>query len=340
MNTQTNRVNSVDAKPSSSARKGLSFTAEQLQKLHWIDGLSEKQIGAMYGVSCAAINWWCKKLGVSGRRKVKQLLFEPSPALSYILGCILGDGCVYLRKDRRYTVRFSVCDRVLAEEFAKAARLVGFGCNKITRCKPSEEYHRALWLVCLYSDDFGVWYEKLGMKGRLETGLKFPANFVRGFYESEGTIVRHRERVELSITDTHHEGLLINAIKDVLPNGIEAKTYRFAPREAGLQARHVLAIYRQLDVARFLAWVMPCIKVVPRPEEATQANTEPILGRDAEAGVENTKAIQNGTQVGTHAATHVSQPPARSKPRRCIPTLQETARGQQKCSAPRTVTFS
>ena len=340
MNTQTNRVNSVDTKRPSSAKKGLSFTAEQLQKLHWVDGLSETQIGARYGVSCAAIHWWCKKLGVSGRKDVKHLFFEPSPALSYVLGCVLGDGCVYLRKDNRYTVRFAVTDRALAEEFAKAARLVGFKCDKITRCKPAEEHHKTIWLVCLYSNDFGAWYENLGIMGRLEVGLKFPANFVRGFYESEGSIVRHRNCLELSIIDTHHDGLIIKSIKDVIPLGIEAKTYKFLAKEKGFRDRHVLAIYRQLDVARFLAWTMPCIKTVPRPEEEPQVNTEPILDRDVEAGVENTKAIQNGTQVGTHAATHVSQPPARPKPRRCIPTLQETARGQQKCSAPRTVTFS
>lgn len=340
MNTQINTVNSVDAKRPSSAKKGLSFTAEQLKQLHWVEGLSETEIGKRYGVSCAAIHWWCKKLGVDGRSRVSNLLFESSPALSYMLGCILGDGCVYLRADERYTVRFAVCDVRLAEEFAQTARLLGFNCNKLIRSKGAGENCRDRWLAYFYSNEFGKWYEELGMQGRLDVASKFPAQFVRGFYESEGSLVRHKGILELSMVDTHNDGMLIHFVKSVLPAGTESKVYTFQSKDEGRKLRYTLGVFRQLDVARFLAWTMPCIKTRPRLEEEPQANTEPIRDRDAAAGVENTKALQNGEQVGTHAAMRVLQPRARSKPRRCIPTSQETVRERQKWPAPRTVTFS
>lgn len=339
MNTHTNTVNSVDAKRTSSAKKGLKFTAEQLKRLHWIEGLSETEIGRRYGVSGAAIHWWVKKCGLVGRSKVASLLFEPSPALSYLLGCILGDGCVYLRSDGRYTVRFAVCDKIFAEEFAKTARLLGLGCNALTRVKATERGHRDRWLACFYSKEFGEWYDNLGMKGRLETALQFPSQFVRGFYESEGTIVRHRNGLEISMCDTHDNGSIIEAIKNVLPAGIEAKRYTFNSNSSDAP-RYVIGLYRQLDVSRFLAWVMPCIKTSPRSETCSHANTEPIPDRNAGAGVENTKAVQNGERVGVRSATGETQPRARSKPRRCIPTSRETVRGRQKCSVPKTITFS
>ena len=76
----------MDAKRPSSAKKGLVFTATQLKQLHWIEGLTEVDIGQRFGVSGAAIHWWMKKLDVCGRQKVNNLLFEASPALSYLLG--------------------------------------------------------------------------------------------------------------------------------------------------------------------------------------------------------------------------------------------------------------
>lgn len=80
MNTQTNTVNSVNAKRPSSAKKGLSFTAEQLKQLHWREGLSLTQIGALYGVSCAAIEYWIPRPEIlPAEQEETQANTEPIP---------------------------------------------------------------------------------------------------------------------------------------------------------------------------------------------------------------------------------------------------------------------
>lgn len=344
MNTQENTVNSVDAKRPSSARKNLTFTADQLRKLHWIDGLSLTQIGKRYGISCAAVDYWMKKLGLSGRSHVDNLLFEPSPALSYVIGVVLGDGCVYKQAKGNYTIRLNVCDKVFAERFSEAVRLLGFKPGKILRVKAQKKEWRDAWLAYFYSDAFGNWYASMSLDERIALGMKFPDAFVRGFYESEGTLVRHHGRLELSMSDTHANGAIMLAIQSSLPAGIVSHYYKWARPEG---TAYVLSITRALDVRRFLAWVMPCMKTAPRSEtnqdstaEETQANTEAIPDRDVGAAVENTKAAQNGKRVGRRPATDGVQPSGRYQPLRCIPTCMETCRAQQKCPAPgKAITF-
>lgn len=345
MNIQTNTVNSVNAKRPYSAKKNLSFTAEQLKKLHWVDGMSLTQIGVLYGVSASAISHWMNKFGLAGRSHVDNLLFEPSPALSYVLGVILGDGCVYLREKGNYTVRLNVCDKVFAERFSEAVRLLGFTPGRIIRVKAQREEWRDAWLSYFYSNAFGNWYTTLSLDERLEMGIKFPDAFTRGFYESEGTLTRHHGRLELSMSDTHGNGKILTTIQNHLPHGITSHCYSFKRKDGATV--YQLEITRGLDVRRFLAWVMPCIKVVPRSEyeemtktEKTHADTEAIPDRNVGAAVENTKVTQNGKRVGLRSVMDGVQPSGLSQQIRCIPTYKETCRGQQKCSVPgKAVTF-
>lgn len=303
MSAFRNLVNSVDAK--SSAKRGLKFTAKQLQQLHWNEGVSMLEIGKRYDVSGAAICYWFKKLGVQHRSNLRTVLFEPSPALSYVIGCILGDGCVNERKQPKgTTIRLQVKDLEFAESFAAAIRLIGIRCSVIP-LRVRNKKHSPLFLAYSYSNQFGKWWQEIGRDGAAKFARAFPADFVRGFYEAEGTIKFHRNRLEMGITNTDEK--LIKSVESCIPSGIRRTVLKFGPYMAGRKARYDICINNQLDIKRFLAWTMPCIKRQPR-----NANTEPMLLRDGEPGVENTKAIQNGTRVGTRRAIGVSQPQARA----------------------------
>lgn len=295
MNTRKNLVNSVDAK--SSAKRGLSFTAKQLKQWHWNEGMSLSEIGKMHGVSCAAIGYWFQKLHIQHRSNLQEVLFEPSPALSYVIGVILGDGCVYHNKSRnnQWTIRLQVTDRVFAEHFRDAIKLVGINCNVLT-----VKSHNPKWSdkYLAYSDSrtFGEWWTNTGRIGAAEFAAQFPDSFVRGFYEAEGTIKNHRGRLELSICNT--DGSLMKLVRSIIPQSIRCSLLQFGPYKPGTKARWDLCINNQLDIKRFLAWTLPCMKTSPRGH----ANTEPILDRNIKAGVENTKAIQTGWQVGHRGA--------------------------------------
>ena len=180
------------------------------------------------------------------------------------------------------------------------------------------------------------------LEERVALGLKYPDAFIRGFYEAEGTLVRHHGRLDLTMYDTHANGAIIDAIFSAITSrGIRAHRWRHVGPK-GIQVYKV-AITNALDIRRFLAWTMPCMKTAPRKEsedpteDEMHVNTEPILDRDVEAGVENTNVVQNGEQVGCHPAMGDMQPSEPSQGLRCIPTCMETCREQQKWPAPGTV---
>jgi hypothetical protein len=92
---------------------------------------------------------------------------------------------------------------------------------------------------------------------------------------------------------------LIKIIRKAMPLTIRASMLKFGPYQMRTKARWDICINNHLDIKRFLAWIMPCIKTTPRG----QANTEPSRIRDGAEGVENTKAIQNGRRVGIIGVT-------------------------------------
>jgi hypothetical protein len=305
MAPQKNLVNSVDAK--TSAKRGLSFTAAQLQKWHWNDGESMQAIAIRHGVSTAAMGYWFQKLHVQHRSNLKEVLFEASPALSYVSGCLLGDGCVRQNPDRHrhWEIRFQVTDKVFAEHFSAAMSLIGIHCG-ITLRKSKVPNRKDVYLAYAYSQTFGEWWYDLGRSGVAKFSVAyFPDHFVRGFYEAEGCIALHRGRFELAMCNTD-EGL-IKAVDGAIPKNIRRSLIRTESRNPKWNPHWILAINNSLDIKRFLAWTMPCMKTAPRG----YANTEPSRSRNGSEGVENTKAIQNGTRVGRRRATGDVQPQAR-----------------------------
>ena len=305
--------------------------------MYLIEGLTVTEIGKRLGITAAGVNYWMSKFNLCGQRHVKFLLFEPSPALSYVLGVILGDGCVNKRKNGGYTIRLNVKDREFANSFSKAMRLIGFNTGKLLHIRSKNPKWSDTWLSCSYSKEFGEWYNGMTLKEKINLAMKFPCDFTRGVYESEGSIVRHHGNLDLSITNTKEKGCeIIMAIKNNLPDGIKSSV---STRKNKYGKVYTLSITKNIDIRRFLAWTMPCIKTVPRSEliscaEETQANTEPIHYGNVVEGVENTKADLKGGRVGRVQAIDHVQRSGRCQPVRDIPTHMETCGDEQKCLVP------
>mgnify|MGYP001564098700 FL=1 len=280
-------MNSVNAK--SSAKRGLSFTASQLKQWHWNEHRSMTDIAKQFGVSVAAIGYWFQKLHVQHRSNLQEVLFEPTPALSYVVGCLLGDGCVRQNDSRcgQWEIRLQVTDMIFAEHFQQAVQLLGINCGFIQLKAPSNPKWNIVYLAYANSMTFGQWWKENGRIGVARIAATFPEHFVRGFYESEGTISIHKSRLRLSICNT--DSSLIHTIHSVIPESIRSSLAKYGPYQMGNKARWDISIWNQLDIKRFLAWIMPCIKTDPRGH----ANAEPSRSRNASEGVENTKAIQD-----------------------------------------------
>jgi len=125
---------------------------------------------------------------------------NPSPELAYILGVIVGDGCVgeYIKKrgDKEstcYDIKLGVADYKFAKRFASALRKIGLHPNlwKDKKVRKGRENEQKLWRVEAYSKTFVRFF--LSLKSDWDEFEKFVRKcpngkvmFLRGFYESEG----------------------------------------------------------------------------------------------------------------------------------------------------------
>ena len=125
---------------------------------------------------------------------------NPSPELAYILGVIVGDGCVgeYIKKwggeeKKHYEIKLGVVDYKFAKRFASALRKIGLHPNlwKDKKVKKGRENEQKLWHVVAYSKTFVRFF--LSLKSDWDEFEKFVRScpkgkemFLRGFYESEG----------------------------------------------------------------------------------------------------------------------------------------------------------
>ncbi len=218
MSELKNVGNSSDVK--SSAKKGLTFTASQLKQWHWNEGKSMKHIAEQHGVSIPAIGYWFQKLNVKHRSNLQEVLFEPSPALAYVIGVILGDGCVHLAKARNNScsVRLNVTDEKFAKSFQKHIQLLGINCAVLHQKSKNPKWADT-YLASANSNAFGGFWAELGRDGVAEFACRYPEHFVRGFYEAEGTIKWHRGRPELAITNTDEK--LIRTVHEAIPKTIK-----------------------------------------------------------------------------------------------------------------------
>jgi hypothetical protein len=107
---------------------------------------------------------------------------ECSPELSYIVGVMLGDGSC-LRGKLAYWINLRVRDREFAEAFRDAL-------IKIDLRPKIDVYNqdgKPLYFVRAVSKIFCMWWNSLSLDEIREIVLKYPADFLRGFYDSEGS---------------------------------------------------------------------------------------------------------------------------------------------------------
>ena len=250
-------MNSVKA---NSANKGLKLTKAKLLTLHRQRGLSYSEIARSYGVTVAAISWWAKRRGIEHNSRVSSIWTEPSHALSYLLGVLLGDGCLYRTKSNAGRIRVQVTDREFAEASMRAMCLVGLNA-KVISCKPANPKHKRVWLAYASNVKFLDWYESTGPNRILSLAWKYPEDAVRGVYDSEGTIYLHRGRLNSGMCTTNE--MLADKLHETLLRWNLHPTRSARLLESG-KTFHTVGLSRSLEIKRFLARIVPTIKLSPR----------------------------------------------------------------------------
>jgi len=237
---------------------------ETLEDLYWNKNLSLTDISRMFSVSESTVRRWFKLYNISKRPRSEALRMKlclrpnlnPSPHLSYILGVLLGDGSVFKRKSGNgcygHYIALTVKDEVFAREFAESLKAIGLD---PLMSKNSRGYHQ----VRATSVEFYKWFKSLTLQKIKEIALKYPAEFVKGFWESEGTIIKDRRRkTYYSLRMSNTKISYLRLVKTALDRlGVKSKLYE-KRRSNGCYALEIRGSLE--EKIAFLKKIRPCIR--------------------------------------------------------------------------------
>ncbi len=249
---------------------------EILFTAYWDLELSSVQIANMFGCSSTHILDYLKKYGIPIRSHSEATRVSvskygpvmrinpnltPSKELSYLLGILLGDGYVDKRNNR---ITLCVTSKVFANEFWTTLKSIGLNPVKDEINPKDSQYKRKkLYRVYARSKIFVEWYKKLNLKiieSDFLTTKEFQKEFIRGFYESEGSLYRDKRYKNcwtLSITNTDKK--LIELINRLITN-LGFKTSLSSSRYRKKEVFYLRILGGTKEVRRFIKTINPVIK--------------------------------------------------------------------------------
>jgi len=220
-----------------------------------------KRVAKELDISRSTIEKWLSR-GAKPRTYHYVPNLKPSPELSYMVGVLLGDGWVF-KSGVRYMLGLEVADKAFSEGFERALMKLGFHVGKqFIRSKNIRE--KDMFVVYASSLFFYDWWQNF--KSSLVYNLRqlgynneFMLAFIRGFYESEGSVSYPNKGLhrEIRIFNTCLE--VSKIVKDFLQElGYHPYFYAQKYREKGIY--YTVGLSRKEETERFFDEVRPCIK--------------------------------------------------------------------------------
>jgi len=237
-----------------------------LEKLYWEEKLTQPEIAKKLGTTQAMISKWMRKYGVARRSRseahTRKIDLSPTPDLAYILGVLKGDGdvvCVSSGRYKTWQIRLRVKEKRFALSFKQAVENLNLHTFWWTE---RAKNNKVIYCVGAHSKMFVEWFTKLSLhdiEELLNNKKKLITSFIRGFYESEGTLYRgHAKSVKCKMTNTDKN--LVDLVTRLLGKlGFDSRTYLI--RKGGSRRKPLYEIYILVkEVPRFIELVDPCIK--------------------------------------------------------------------------------
>lgn len=230
---------------------------ENLGYLYWKEKLTLRQIARTYNsISPETVRKYLEKWGIKRRSHGDHLLvhpkLSPSPILAYILGAMLGDGCISEEEHEfHYRIILSTRDFEFAKSFQDALEKIGIH-SKIFKVTEHSFQARG------WSKIFCKWYKSLKFEEITRMARQYPKDFVRGFHEAEGSCYEWKT-IEIRMYNTNKELILL--VRDLL-NKMEFKTsIRCDQRKFRINPLYSICLKGRInDKLRFFREIQPCIK--------------------------------------------------------------------------------
>jgi intein-encoded DNA endonuclease-like protein len=197
-----------------------------------------------------------KEEGLTQMQRVKFYpTLEMSENLAYILGVLYGDGYVSNCR-QQYRAGLSATKKEFVECFTDALKKISLRPHTfLIRDSVKNPRHQDRYAVVVYSKIFYEWRKKLTLKDTKQLLIddhRLIRSFLKGFYESEGSL--DKKRMKIVIYNSNEELLLLVLRMLKILN---FKTSSICP---GNRAYRLRILGGRKEIIRFLHFVNPSIK--------------------------------------------------------------------------------
>lgn len=217
-----------------------------LKKLYVSEKKSTYEIGKIFGVNSKTVYSRLKRLGIPLRGKCWPFDPDPTRELSYLLGVFYGDGYVS-KTSGSYRFALAVNDEDFIIEFKRAlSRTLGK--------KPSIFFKHKHRYYCGAVSKKMYQFLKLGLDSHKPIIERYPADFLRGFFDSEGSAIKGN-RANPRIREVRvacKNKVLIELCHRLLSNlGIKSHVYEYHYTGFSRCLMHLLIISAREEVGKF-----------------------------------------------------------------------------------------
>jgi len=227
-------------------------------------GYTQEKIAENLGIHYNTLLRKRKNMNFIIRKKITSYPnLNPSSHLSYILGALLGDGNVQICKVRikKWNVfirqiRLAVKDEKFADSFQSSLKSIGLHSSK--------NLYGKLYHIGAYNKEFVLWYKKLSFGNIEKLIIGYEKDFIRGFYESEGSYYNANGKKYVAIQGTKKD-LMLFISKIINKLGIYHKFNRIKVGKTSF-SYGIREFYYQIHIRKggnpkkLIEMIKPCIR--------------------------------------------------------------------------------
>jgi len=223
------------------------FDEDRVMRLHE-QGLSSYQIAKETGYSRPTVNRIRRRHGIdTNSLRTKPRSFKDCPDLGYVLGVFYGDASAPKSKYKSYKIKLSVRDKDFAKEFSvRISRLLGkippypvlsgrekSGFNKVEKeMYTCVAYSKFLWLF-------------LREGNHLPIIDKYPQDFLRGYFDSDGMINVWGGYAQIRFTTSDER------VAQMCERALSSIKIHYTRNPSPLRGQIVISIRRQGAIKKF-----------------------------------------------------------------------------------------
>jgi hypothetical protein len=189
----------------------------ELEELYLNQKLMLDDIAQKYSVSQPLVSYLITRYKIPRRERRKYRPdFTPSPEMSYAIGVILGDGHISRKLTEHNLIQLSVTDKDFAEKFAQSiAKVVGRSKPYTTTVYRHFRDNTTYYRVNCSSREAHNFFNT-GRGTLLRIAAKYPADFIRGFFDAEGGVSFFRDSKRFVVFATNTDKSLLRFSQKLL----------------------------------------------------------------------------------------------------------------------------